>query len=42
MTLGLVEGARVKHVTSTKANMEVIAHGARLAISKHCASHIVV
>ena len=36
------EGARVKHVTSTKTNMEVVVHGARLAISKHCASHIVV
>ena len=42
MTLGLVEGARVKHITSTKTNMEVVVHGARLAISKHCASHIVV
>ena len=42
MTLGLVEGARVKHVTSTKANMEIVVHGARIALSKHCASNIVV
>ena len=42
MTLGLTEGAKVKHVTSTKGNMEIVVHGARVAISKHCATHIVV
>jgi len=42
MTLGLVEGTRVKHITSTKGNMELGIYGARVAISKHCASNIVV
>ena len=42
MTLGLVEGTRVKYLTSTKNNMELVIHGARVAISKHCASHIVI
>jgi len=42
MTLGLVEGARVKHITSTSSNMEIGVRGIKVAISKHCASHIVV
>jgi len=42
MTLGLIEGARVKHITSTKGNIELVVQGARVAISKHCASHIEV
>ena len=42
MTLGLTEKARVKHITSTKGNMEIVVHGVRVAISKHCATHIVV
>jgi Fe2+ transport system protein FeoA len=42
MTLGLVEGVKIKHLTSTKGNMELVVYGARYAISKHCASHIVV
>ena len=42
MTLGLVEGAKIKHITSTKNNMELGIYGAKVAISKHCASNIVV
>jgi Fe2+ transport system protein FeoA len=42
MTLGLIEGSKVTHITSTSGNMELVVHGARIAISKHCASHIVV
>jgi Fe2+ transport system protein FeoA len=42
MTLGLVEGTKVKRLTSTRDNMEVLVHGRRVALSKHCASNIVV
>lgn len=42
MTLGLVEGTKVKHISSTKNNMEFAVCGTRIAISKHCAGHIVV
>ena len=42
MTLGLVEGVKVKHISSTKANMELSVYGTRLALSKHCANYIVV
>lgn len=42
MTLGLVEGTKVTHITSTKHNMELRIYGRRIVISKHCASHIVI
>ena len=42
MTLGLVEGAKIKFIGHTKHNIEISIYGTRVAISKHCASHIVV
>lgn len=42
MTLGLVEGVRVKYISHTKTNMELSIYGTKIVISKHCASHIVV
>lgn len=42
MTLGLVEGVKIKYISHTKTNMELVIYGTKVAISKHCASHIVV
>jgi len=42
MTLGLIEGTKVKVISSTRDNIEVLAYNSKYAISKHCASFIVV
>jgi len=42
MTLGLIEGAKIKCIGSTKNNVLLRIYGNTVAISKHCAKHIVV
>jgi Fe2+ transport system protein FeoA len=42
MTLGLVKGVKVTHVSSAGANMELRIYNSTVCISKHCAENIIV